>query len=608
MSTPEEQPTPEPSPEPPPAPSPGAELARPAGAAGGAAAARPGSSAGGVYALVAAFALAALAATFALRPGGAGADADVGRLVAQANEVASDPARGPAQALPLLLQALERAPDDPQVNRAAGMALTMANRFDEALPCLDRAAAAAPEDAEVALLRGMCLTGLERHADARGALEAARRLRPDDPRPLYYLGIGAMRLDDLEATVGYLGPYLEQVANPVALTIHVDALDRLGRSAEAIEVLGRVARTPAARGDVLLRRDLQDRRAVVHGQARAIELAREDLAAAGEAATAIDRYLLGRALTHDPAQLAAAREALEAARAADPRSPWPALALAVEDLRDGRLDAARAALEELRAALPDLREPLLHLARLEREAGRAERALEHTRALAAQGAGAAALQGELGALLDLGRDDDALAAARAVPPPDAPPGHGARWHEAHVLTALGRYDEALAVTEAIAAAAPADRRGMWEANAALVELEAGRPERAVERTRRALEAFGEQAPAGVLLWAGVALREVDPERARALWTQGADGDPCPPDGLWTWACRRLVGRASEDELRRAARYGGRIDRNDALLVEALARLAAGDAEGARAAAREGLEASLGGRELPAAQLRRLAGE
>ena len=54
-------------------------------------------------------------------------------------------------------------------------------------------------------------------------------LRPESPQPLYYLGVGAMRLRDLDKTVDYLGRYVNEAPkNLVALRMYSDALGAVG--------------------------------------------------------------------------------------------------------------------------------------------------------------------------------------------------------------------------------------------------------------------------------------------------------------------------------------------------------------------------------------------
>ncbi len=72
--------------------------------------------------------------------------------------------------------------------------------------------------------------------------------------------------------------------------------------------------------------------------------------------------------------------------------------------------------------------------------------------------------------------------------------------------------------------------------------------------------------------------------ARALWKRGAEsGLEYFPEALSTWACRRLVGVAPEQDLLQAALLGDPTDQNDAWFIEGLARLRAGDEAGAKAA-------------------------
>jgi len=77
-------------------------------------------------------------------------------------------------------------------------------------------------------------------------------------------------------------------------------------------------------------------------------------------------YLWGRLLTGSEAQ----REAFEAARRADPRSPWPWLGLGALELAAGRAPGAIASLRRARVLAPDLREvELLYVRALLADAG-----------------------------------------------------------------------------------------------------------------------------------------------------------------------------------------------------------------------------------------------
>ncbi|MCO5172251.1 MAG: tetratricopeptide repeat protein [Planctomycetes bacterium] len=547
--------------------------------------------------LIVGAALVAGAAGVALRqgsdpaPGTPAALARAEELMTQGEELARRPDAGVKSAVEVLADAHRLAPDDPRTNLAYGRALVLLDRFPEALPPLNRARELAPDDADGHLLAGMALTGVQRFDDALAALERARALRPDDPQVHYFLAVAAYGAEDFEAILAHLDALAGKAPDsPQTLQLRYTALRVLGRRVEALEPLRRLAALSPR--DVRLRRDLQDAEVEVLGWAAAVEEAGR--AAAAEGADALALYLHARLLAQHPRTAPEARPLYERAAAREPGFAWALAGLAVELMRDGEHDAARERLREALELDPTLAEAVLALAKLEHAAGRLDDARGHHDRLAQAGYQAAAREGVLACLLDGGRHDDALAFARGVLPQGAPADHPARWLEAHALARAGRADEAAAIARAIVDATPEAAR--WRARAA-----AGRGRRAAGRradARAALDDALHEAPKGsrpgpnLLLWAGVSRAQEDVEGARARWRQGADtGEERNPEGLYTWACRRLLGEATRDHVLAAARIGGVQDHNDAWFVEGLALELAGHGEEARAAYLKAREAT-----------------
>ena len=84
----------------------------------------------------------------------------------------------PAQALPLLFQALDLAPLDPLIHNALGLTYSMLGRADEALPAFEAAVALAPGYSAAWSGRGLALETLGRLDEADESLQQAVRLDP----------------------------------------------------------------------------------------------------------------------------------------------------------------------------------------------------------------------------------------------------------------------------------------------------------------------------------------------------------------------------------------------------------------------------------------------
>lgn len=532
-----------------------------------------------------------------LVPGSPEAAARARELLKQGEELARHPDAGVKGALDTLAEAHRLAPDDPRTNLAYGRALSMSMRFAEALPLLLRARELLPDDGEAHLEAGVALIGVQRPDEARPALERARELMPADPRPHYQLAVAAFVADDPESVLRHLDARAALAPDtPPILQMRYAACKVLGREAEAIAPLTSLcALTPR---DVRLRRERQDLLVRVRGWAAAAEEARQ--AAAAEGADAVDLYLCARILAQHPRTAAEAAGFHERALAREPGMPWAAAGLGVELMREGELDAGRARLLEALKVDPQLAEAQLALARLEEAAGKLDDARAHYERLLTAGFGVAR-EGILACLLAQERFDEALAFARDQVPPAAPPGSPARWLEVRALARAGRADEAREVMAAVIAAAPEADRWRWRGNEGLALLEAGRRDQARAAFDEALGAVpdGARPEPLLLLWAGVARAHEDLEGARERWRRGAEtGHEHNPEALYTWSCRRLLGQATLDDVRAAARLGGPDDENDAWFVEGLALELEGKADEARAAYEKARAASRPG-ELPA---------
>jgi predicted TPR repeat methyltransferase len=102
-----------------------------------------------------------------------------GRVSTLVNLAATRTRRGrPADALPLLDEALATEPDDADAWTQRGIALTVLHRHAESLACHEQARALRPDDASVWLRHGQALQYMERHDDALASYERALALDP----------------------------------------------------------------------------------------------------------------------------------------------------------------------------------------------------------------------------------------------------------------------------------------------------------------------------------------------------------------------------------------------------------------------------------------------
>lgn len=559
--------------------------------------------------LVVAIALAVAIGVRASRGGGGGT---VEQLLAKAGEIASDPAQGLPRALPTLLDAYEKAPEDPRTNLALGRALWELGRPDEALAPLQKAHDLLKGEQGTDLLLGRCLGGLGKVAEARPLFEGALKRRPDDPTPLRDLAVIAFTEGDLPRSKELLDDYLARAVDPRAIELYRLLVHQLGRPLDLIGPLQKLAQlTP---GNVRLRRELQGMLLERDGHAKLRDDALAALketdpppatgAAAAPAATdrppepsaadqkalvrSVDLYLAGRILSYDHRTLKDALAAFERAAALDPVSPWARLGLAVTHVKLGDAAKGRQGLEELLKGDPNFGEARFQLAKLDAIEGKLDAATAAFDGLLRPNEPLARVSAEWAVACRLAGPDPekGLAHARTFIPAGAPPGDAARGLEARALRRLGRFDEALKVVEAIrdAAKAPADRVDALEHLGHLL-LDAGREADAVKAFDEALAAIpaGVTPAADLLLWAGVARARSDAAGAKALWERGAAGAEYHPVAQATWSCRRLLGQPVEADLIACARSSEPVSSNDAWYVEGLARSLGGDAEGAKKA-------------------------
>jgi tetratricopeptide (TPR) repeat protein len=526
-------------------------------------------------------------------------------LLRQGEEIAQS--RDVEQALPYFKEAYQLDPENPEVNLALGRALSILGHDDLALPCLQFVAERSPEVAGVHHILGKSLFGLQRFDEAEAALLQAREQNPDDPGPLFELGLVSLQRNDATQAVERLGQFLAQTNKPhyLAQRFYADALNYLGREEEALDALSELARL--APGDVDLRRALQDRRLRRFGMAKTVEESQQRVA--GEASLAVDLYLHGRLLCKDWRTRAEGKEFLARAYEADSSLTWPQIALAGEARKEGDFERARRLLTEAAQLQPGL--SILYLVRgqLEREAGEFNAARENLAKV--QGArGVDAAFETLGTYLDEGRGDDALGYAQSLVE-GLEPVHALHRVHARALIATGRFDEARAVYDTLNEALPEEAKGTLLGDMTLLAIEVGDNPRAqrlcVAWVRFSEEVEGRPSPEA-LLWGGVLVGELDPGLARARWERGAaEGLPYGGETLATWACKRLIGQATPDELEAAAEWGGWADRNDALFVEGLARELEGFPEPARGSYEQAQAATRGvefpGREIERALLR-----
>jgi tetratricopeptide (TPR) repeat protein len=116
----------------------------------------------------------------------------------------------PADALPMLRDAVERAPDDPQVHRTAALVLTALSRTDEAVAAARHALQLTPEDADGwTLLAGVLMSTESGGREAWDAAAAATRLAPDDPDAHATMGAVALALGHFEVAEAALRRVLD---------------------------------------------------------------------------------------------------------------------------------------------------------------------------------------------------------------------------------------------------------------------------------------------------------------------------------------------------------------------------------------------------------------
>ncbi len=505
-----------------------------------------------------------------------------------------------AEALPYMQRAVELAPESARAQAGLGSVLADLQRHGEAVTHLQKACALDPNKGAYALLLGRSLTAVERHDEARVALLRALEAAPEDPEPRYYLAVGAMRGGDWAEVAAQLEPFVAAAERwprarqfmPLALRLLSDAQQATGDGEGAVATLHSLV--AFARRDLGLRFAEGRLRMEVHGLDAALETAAA--AASREDATLEDLCVQGHLLAFDPRPGANARAPLERAHALDPARPEPIIGLALEAARDGDLEQARTRLEGLLQRHPTYGGAKLLLAEVHRMAGRPAEARAIYEGLLGTPQGPHAERGILATHLAAEDAEAALGFVRGLFP-EAGAGDPRHFLEADALEQLGRFEQARAVLERLREAGRPEDRTLWTYYAARLALDEGD----LERARAAfaeldLPLRGEEAARfpRTNLWAGVALFEVDPERAEALWRAGAeDGARYGDRALWALACARLLGEATPEELAGAARIAEWPLRNDARVIEGLARELAGDRAGARDAYADALAITAG---------------
>lgn len=513
--------------------------------------------------------------------------------------------RGPQDALPLFRRAHEEAPDDPRTSVALAQVLVRLQSFREAIPYLDQGLLHAPKDAELRQLRGSAYLSIGKLEPAQADLEEAARLSPDDPRPLFALSLLEGIRQDHAAGERRLRAYL---AHPrvtpqqreVGMDLLAGVLDLQGRGAEGTAVLSSLSAMRPQ--DVVLRRRVDQRRIGAEGFAAVLDEAQA--AASRPEATPAELLRCARLLVRDPARRAGARALLERAVELDRKEQdvrrklggWPQFALATEALRAGQLDPARLLLEEALQIDPGLTEARFFRVGLLRRRGEfAGARAELERFLDSRELGFESRMQLVRTWLEEGLPEKALEEARGQAE-GKPPEHPAQLLVVAALTGAGQLAEAaerLATHREAVPEGPA--RLQLDAKLGELYLAAGEAEKAraaYERVLKALEQAPRRAP-DLLLWAGVAWLPADAARARALWTEAADtGQPLAPEALATFGARRLLGRATSEELGLAASVSSLLEeQNDAAFLEGLALELAGDAAGARTAYQSCLDQS-----------------
>jgi tetratricopeptide (TPR) repeat protein len=523
-----------------------------------------------------------------LPSGGSDLGQNPASLIAEGSEIArrSGEGGGVEAALPYFEKATSLAPEDPVANAALGRAFLELNRFTEALPHLQKARERAPDNHEVALHVGMCLTGLERHDEAREHLEGAIRLQPNNPRPLYFLGVGAMRLGSAKDTIRYLSPFVRDVpGNVVAMRILADALDSVGRKDEATDVLRKL--TQVTPRDMPARRALQDRRLRAEGLAPVLA----DAAKRAEAEGALpeDLYLHGRLLALSPDHQDEARAAFKKLKQAYPEVEQAELELAALDAREGKLDTARKRLEAVLAANPGNEEVRARLADVELQAGAFAEAQARYEGLLGGRLQAHAHLGIVSALLDSGKGEEALAFVEPLLE-GAEASDPRRWAlRGDTLKTLGQFDACDEVLdELLEKGRPSDRL-IWLGYKAFLALERGDDAAAQAAFDVLVEAAGDvELPPDITLWRAIVS---DPAEEPSLLEAAAEGPDHDVMATHSRAAKRILGRATREQLLAAAAIADYRHANDALYFEGVALERSGDKAGAKAAYAECIDAS-----------------
>ncbi len=517
---------------------------------------------------------------FTVFPKDEGGSGDLEALLAEGSAVAQSRERGgPQKAVGIFERAVQLAPEDPRANASLGRALTELNRFEQAVPYLRRAREKAQKTHDIDLYLGMALTGMEDYKAAREALENAIRSDPSDPKPLYFLGVGAMRLGEHGATVRYLEPYVRDVPrNLVAWRIYADALSNLGREEDSIAALTSLTRiTPE---DVPTRRTLQERRLRLHGFDAV--LAEERSASEVEGAPPQDVYLHAHLLALHPDRAQEAHAAFEDLKARFPGLIRAELDLATLDTRAGDLEGARGRLQTILSQQSGNLEAAGMLADIELQAGNhAEARKLYTALLNGPLAPHAHMQ-IVASHLDQGDGEKALEFAKGVLGP-APPGDPRHWAlNGEILQAIGRFEEADAVLDGLTKNGRDQDVIIWQGYTAFLALERGAAEEADAAFSALVDTAGVKLPPDTCLWAGVAAHESgDMLKAKTLWGQGAAGPPYGPSGVHTRACQRLRGKADRAQIEAAARIASYRQLGDALFAEGLALEIEGNLAGAK---------------------------
>ncbi|MBK9067904.1 MAG: tetratricopeptide repeat protein [Gemmatimonadetes bacterium] len=366
----------------------------------------------------------------------------------------------------LLEQALQLAPELPEVLHLAGVMAQRAGRPVEALEYLDRALARYPRLAAAHTDRGDILRGLGRADEALAAYRQSLALWSGSPVAWCHLGHA---LRELRRPDEALRAYREAVARDpesAEARLHLGiVLTSLGDHAEGLEALEaavRIAPESAAASDHL---------GVALQRAGRLDEALE----AFRRAVALDpRHPaacchLGAALV-EGGQYEQAADALQAALALDPDAPDAHNAMGRVRQGLGYLDQALSAYRQALAIRPDYAEAHLNLGALLDELGRPVEALASCRAsLTFRPDCAAAYRRMGGVLRQLDRRAEAVTACRRALElaPDLAPA----WTElGDVLRELGRFPEAIAAYDEAIARDPAGACARWRRGLAHLAL------------------------------------------------------------------------------------------------------------------------------------------